>query len=239
MKHILIIGGIVVGLGVIFFAWSVLYAPEVPEREMSPEEVTLAFMEDIALFAPPQNEAAGERLLRALSERAGQEMGADTLSSDIAGFIGVQDIPEKRASISFVEEINENRVSVLLTLHYSGGDALRAVTLVKERGRWKIDNFRTPPKEENLTPENPQENGEQNNGGQNPPNTEEPVTTCFVGGCSSQVCSEDPNVITTCEWREEYACYQNATCERQGNGQCGWTKTESLNACLMDAGVAE
>ena len=56
--------------------------------------------------------------------------------------------------------------------------------------------------------------------------------TCYVGGCSSQVCSDRPDVITTCEWRDEYACYQGATCERQGDGQCGWTETPELLACL-------
>jgi len=50
-------------------------------------------------------------------------------------------------------------------------------------------------------------------------------------GCSSQVCS-DHNVITTCEFRPEYACYQKATCERQSDGNCGFTKTRELTACL-------
>jgi len=55
---------------------------------------------------------------------------------------------------------------------------------------------------------------------------------CFVGGCSGQVCSDQQGVITTCEWREEYACYQTATCERQADGGCGWTRTPELQACL-------
>ena len=58
---------------------------------------------------------------------------------------------------------------------------------------------------------------------------------CFVGGCSGQVCSDRDDVITTCEWREEYACYQTATCERQADGACGWTQTEELQACLSGA----
>ncbi|HEY5921339.1 MAG TPA: DUF6748 domain-containing protein [Kofleriaceae bacterium] len=56
--------------------------------------------------------------------------------------------------------------------------------------------------------------------------------TCYVGGCSSQVCSDRDDVITTCEWRDEYACYQTATCERQADGMCGWTQTTELLACL-------
>lgn len=55
---------------------------------------------------------------------------------------------------------------------------------------------------------------------------------CFVGGCSGQICSDREGVISTCEWREEYACYQSAACERQADGQCGWTQTPELNACL-------
>jgi uncharacterized protein DUF6748 len=55
---------------------------------------------------------------------------------------------------------------------------------------------------------------------------------CFVGGCSSQICSDQEGVISTCEARPEYACYKTATCERQADGQCGWTATPELDACL-------
>ena len=57
---------------------------------------------------------------------------------------------------------------------------------------------------------------------------------CYVGGCSGQVCSDRPDVITTCEWRPEYACYHTATCEVQADGQCGWTMTSELQACLAN-----
>lgn len=57
---------------------------------------------------------------------------------------------------------------------------------------------------------------------------------CIVTGCSGQVCA-DREVITTCEWREEYACYRTAKCERQPDGQCGWTSTEELKTCLAKA----
>ncbi|MBI2984824.1 MAG: hypothetical protein HYY50_04340 [Candidatus Kerfeldbacteria bacterium] len=54
---------------------------------------------------------------------------------------------------------------------------------------------------------------------------------CVVTGCSGQVCS-DQEVVTTCEYREEYACYRTARCERQQNGECGWTATDKLQSCL-------
>lgn len=56
---------------------------------------------------------------------------------------------------------------------------------------------------------------------------------CIKTGCSSTVCTEAGNeVMTTCEFKAEYACYQQATCERQPDGACGWTQTEALTACL-------
>jgi len=58
-----------------------------------------------------------------------------------------------------------------------------------------------------------------------------PIAQCRTTGCSSQVCA-DQDVATTCEFRPEFACYRNARCERQADGQCGWTMTPELQACL-------
>ena len=57
---------------------------------------------------------------------------------------------------------------------------------------------------------------------------------CMKTGCSGQVCS-DKEVITTCEFRPEYECYKKAACERQANGDCGFTQTRELTACLRRA----
>lgn len=58
--------------------------------------------------------------------------------------------------------------------------------------------------------------------------------SCRTGGCSGELCqnsSAEP-VFTTCEYLEKYSCYAKATCEKQDNGQCGWTQTEELKSCL-------
>jgi hypothetical protein len=60
---------------------------------------------------------------------------------------------------------------------------------------------------------------------------------CMVGGCSSQLCgeaSEIDGLMSTCEYRAQYACYQVATCERQEGGACGWTMDDGLTQCLRD-----
>ncbi|MEX0913204.1 MAG: hypothetical protein WDZ56_01595 [Candidatus Paceibacterota bacterium] len=65
---------------------------------------------------------------------------------------------------------------------------------------------------------------------------------CAIGGCSSQICGEAgevEDIATTCEWREEYACYAVSRCERQANGQCGWTETDQFNQCLTEAAALE
>lgn len=56
--------------------------------------------------------------------------------------------------------------------------------------------------------------------------------TCFVGGCSGEVCADHDGVITTCDFHPEDACYHTASCQRQEGGQCGWSSTPELAACL-------
>lgn len=56
-------------------------------------------------------------------------------------------------------------------------------------------------------------------------------TACIRTGCSGQICA-DREVMTTCEFRDEYSCYQNATCARQANGQCGWSQNHTVTSCI-------
>jgi len=58
---------------------------------------------------------------------------------------------------------------------------------------------------------------------------------CVVAGCSNQLCldEEDANgIVSTCEYRDIYACYVNANCERQKGGECGWAETQELIECV-------
>jgi hypothetical protein len=65
-----------------------------------------------------------------------------------------------------------------------------------------------------------------------------PPKPCVRTGCSGHICAET-DVVSTCEFRPEYACYKQATCERQPDGACGFTPSPALTACLgggADAG---
>jgi hypothetical protein len=68
-----------------------------------------------------------------------------------------------------------------------------------------------------------------------PPPTEPPPATaeCMKTGCGGTVCA-DEQIITTCEFKPEHACYNDAICERQADGKCGWTETAELTACLAN-----
>lgn len=59
---------------------------------------------------------------------------------------------------------------------------------------------------------------------------------CKVAGCSNELCiNEEDEVLTTCEWKEEYACYSTAVCAKQSDNQCNWVSTPQLKACVARA----
>lgn len=58
--------------------------------------------------------------------------------------------------------------------------------------------------------------------------------SCIKTGCSGHICSDEP-VVSTCEFKAEYACYQQAVCERQEDGTCGFTLDSTLSECLENS----
>jgi hypothetical protein len=59
---------------------------------------------------------------------------------------------------------------------------------------------------------------------------------CMRTGCSNHRGTEQGEaVVSTCQWKEEYACYKTARCEKQANGKCGWSESSELTSCLKAA----
>jgi hypothetical protein len=54
---------------------------------------------------------------------------------------------------------------------------------------------------------------------------------CIKTGCSSEICADEA-MMSSCVYRAEYACYKKAACERQPDGNCGFTKTAELTTCI-------
>lgn len=44
---------------------------------------------------------------------------------------------------------------------------------------------------------------------------------CFVGGCSGEVCGSEPDIVTTCEFSENFPSVKDFQCECV-SGVCGW-----------------
>ncbi|MBP9757002.1 MAG: hypothetical protein KBD06_00200 [Candidatus Pacebacteria bacterium] len=70
-----------------------------------------------------------------------------------------------------------------------------------------------------------------------PPQTGIVANGCAISGCSMQLCISAEEAaagggVSTCEFRPEYACYREASCEVQADGKCGWTQSDRLSQCL-------
>lgn len=61
---------------------------------------------------------------------------------------------------------------------------------------------------------------------------------CFVGGCSGQLClDEGSDGVSSCEWTDVYACYQQlGICERGDDDACSWRQTPELASCIAAGG---
>ncbi len=55
---------------------------------------------------------------------------------------------------------------------------------------------------------------------------------CYIGGCSSELCTNTEGAASICIYNRQYDCYRTAICERQLSGECGWRMTEELQKCL-------
>lgn len=57
---------------------------------------------------------------------------------------------------------------------------------------------------------------------------------CAVGGCSNQVCAQQEKIneiITTCEYKEEYNCLKETSCLCVDN-KCKFEENENYLKCL-------
>ncbi len=200
--------------------------------ELSAEETARSFVESVLLTAPPvTDQTALQRALEFLSPELRATIDEEQAGRDLALLLGVQDVPDLGTAVIDMIEIPDETI-VTIALYYSGGPTARDITLRQnDDGQWLVSAVTpgvTPSDEVEPSP------GQVNDG-----DAEVTDQACFTGGCSRQLCGDRRilEVMTTCEWREEYACYQTAVCERQADRECGWTMTDQLVACLATAGT--
>ncbi len=63
-------------------------------------------------------------------------------------------------------------------------------------------------------------------------NTTTAKSQCYIGGCSSELCTDTEHMVSSCIYRDSFVCYKGAACARQSTGSCGWTQTTALKQCL-------
>lgn len=59
---------------------------------------------------------------------------------------------------------------------------------------------------------------------------------CAIAGCSSQLCvgaDTSSDIITTCEYKEEYSCLKLTGCGCVNN-KCAWLENENYKGCLEE-----
>ncbi len=59
---------------------------------------------------------------------------------------------------------------------------------------------------------------------------------CVREGCNGTLCVESGTEVpaTNCRADERMGCFQDVTCERQADGQCGFTEREQIDACIAE-----
>lgn len=56
-------------------------------------------------------------------------------------FVGVQDVPDMGISVENLVMEDDGTATLVVGLNFSGGPALRRISLVPEGGVWKVDNI--------------------------------------------------------------------------------------------------
>lgn len=218
-------------------AWRVAYAPQLSNQmqassysapvRTAAELLALEFLGSALASSPTRadSEANADRAIATLSQTLQTAISYETAAADFLRLIDIQDLPDEISTVS-VLAISEAITEVTVALQYP--DTVQQRTIAVERistDEWVVvdvysdSDYRLDVPDQNM-----------------------PVAVadgCYIGGCSSHICSDDPQIMTTCEWRDEYMCFQAATCERQPSGECGWTQTETLLSCIAGASTMD
>lgn len=107
------------------------------------EHVGFSFILRFIESAPPTTDVeAAANAYEYLSMAAKAKINPETLSRDLAGLVGVQDIPDQGASVEDLQMKEDGGATLIVGLNYSGGRVLRALDMIVENGAWKVDVIR-------------------------------------------------------------------------------------------------
>jgi hypothetical protein len=114
---------------------------ETVSESQKAEEVSLKFINNFILIAPPAvNIQAEKDLLNSLSENVLSKIDKEMLATEMASFVGVQDIPDQGVEIGELTLIDQENADLRIVLIYSGGEVEKIINLIKEEGEWKVNS---------------------------------------------------------------------------------------------------
>lgn len=62
---------------------------------------------------------------------------------------------------------------------------------------------------------------------------EEPVKECFIAGCSGELCTDDPEAVTTCELLPGMECLAEEMSCQLVEGECSWVLSRKAAECFL------
>ncbi len=57
---------------------------------------------------------------------------------------------------------------------------------------------------------------------------------CYVGGCSGELCTVNPEAISTCEWLAGMECIKEGMICQLVSGNCSWMMSEEAASCFLE-----
>lgn len=147
---------VILTISIIVVRYSQVVAPN-GGREQSPnqrsfhkpEETVEAFLINFIASAPPESDAkALSKALSLLSDNVRKKLPPNPASGDLARFVGVQDVPDRKYVISkviykknLVSDNEKTLAQVHVILKYSGADSEKLFQLSKTTDAWRIDGI--------------------------------------------------------------------------------------------------
>lgn len=102
--------------------------------------VGFGFIQNFIKSGPPDPDVIAQmNAYNSLSESAKESVSEDSISRELASFVGVQDVPDMGASVEDLQKPTDQTAVLIVGLNYSGGRVLKAIHLVVENGEWKVE----------------------------------------------------------------------------------------------------
>ncbi len=129
---------------------------------------------------------------------------------------GLEEQVFSSADLEIGQTVEVWNIGVVLETYPAQGDALK-INLVEV-----LEEKEEKPEEEKEEQEEEDEEEKK-----------ETAKKCYTGGCSGELCTDDPEVISTCEILPGMECLAEGVNCQLVNGECKWVLSEEAAVCFL------